>query len=107
MADEQKQQFNVNFVDTKPIFADEVALALKIKAMKNEKGAVEKEGQITMIFMDMMKSQAIGEFVINKSTAKALLKALSETVTNLEKQLSDKSMPPPPTIKTTADTSYR
>ena len=46
---------NINFTDTKPIFADEVALALKIKAIKGDKGDIEKEGNITLIFMDMMK----------------------------------------------------
>jgi PBP1b-binding outer membrane lipoprotein LpoB len=102
-----QKPLNINFVDTKPIFADEVALALKIKATKNDKGDIEKEGQITIVFMDMMKGQALGEFVINKSTAKSLVKALSETTANLEKQLLDKTMPKQPAIKTTADPSYR
>lgn len=108
MADEQKQG-NINFVDTKPIFADEVALVVKVKATKNAKGDVEKEGQIEFVFIDGMKRQAIGEFVISKITAKALHKAMDESITNLEKQLADKSMPAQPEIKTTtADTSmYR
>lgn len=107
MAEEQK--VNINFVDTKPIFADEIALALKIKATKDEKGKIEKEGQITFIFMDMMKRQALGEFVVTKNTAKSLIKVLSENIANLEKQLSDKSMPKQPEIKTTGGdtTSYR
>ncbi len=99
---------NINFTDTKPIFADEVALALKIKAIKGEKGEIEKEGNITLIFMDMLKHQAIGEFVISKNTAKLLAKALSENIVTLEKQLLDKSMPKKPEIKFTADSNmYR
>jgi hypothetical protein len=107
MAEEQKP-IDIRFVDTKPIFADEVALVLKIKATKDEKGKIDKEGQIEVIFMDMMKHQALGEFVLSRNTAKALVRALSENIASLEKQLSDKSMPVPPEIKTIADTSmYR
>ncbi len=102
MTDEQKQG-GIKFVDTKPIFADEIALVLKVKATKDDKGKIEKEGQITFIFMDMMKRQALGEFVVTKNTAKALIKVLSENIVNLEKQLADKSMPKQPEIKTTAD----
>ena len=99
---------NINFTDTKPIFADEVALALKIKAIKGDKGDIEKEGNITLIFMDMMKKQALGEFVITKNTAKMLSKALSDNVSALDKQLSDKTLPKKPEIKFTADSSmYR
>jgi hypothetical protein len=107
MVDEQKQ-VNINFVDTKPIFADEIAVALKIRATKNEKGGIEKEGHVVFIFMDMMKRQALGEFIVSNNTAKSLVKVLSENIVNLEKQLADKSMPKPPEIKSTADTSmYR
>jgi hypothetical protein len=108
MVEEQKQQMGLKFVDTKPIFADEVALVLKVKAGKNDKGEVEKEGQIMLVFIDMMKGTALGEFVISKNTAKSLAKMLPETMANLEKQLNDRSMPKPaPEIKTTSDPSYR
>ena len=103
MADEQKQM-NLNFVDTKPIFADEIALAFKVNASKDSKGFIEKEGHVTFIFVDAMKRQAVGEFVVSKNTAKALVKVLSDSIVNLEKQLADKSMPKPPEIKTTSDT---
>ena len=56
----------------------------------------------------MMKQQAVGEFVVSKNTAKSLIKVLSENIVSLDKQLSDKSMPKQPEIKTTFDTSmYR
>lgn len=105
---EKEKGLNINFIDTKPIFADEVALAIKVKATKNDKNEVEKEGQVVFIFLDVMKQQALGEFVLSRFTAKALLSVLSENLKILEKQLSDKSMPKPPEIRTTADpTLYR
>jgi len=104
MADEQKQ--GINFFDTKPIFADEIALALRMNATKDgSKGKIEKEGHIELIFLDGMKHQAIGEYIISKNTAKALVKILSENIAALEKQLADPSMPKQPEIKTTADTN--
>ena len=45
---------------------------MKLKASKNQKGDIEKEGQIGMIFIDMMKQKPVGEFVITKATASAL-----------------------------------
>jgi len=97
------EQVNFKFVDTKPIFADEIALMLKVKAFKNEKGEVEKEGVVTLIFIDMVKQQVIGEFVISKATAKTFAKILPENIEKLEKQLVDKSMPEKPKLDTTFD----
>jgi hypothetical protein len=108
MANEQPQ-VNINLARSKlkPIFADEIGIVTKVKANKNEKGEVEKEGHIELIFLDMVKQQPIGEFVISKSTAKALLGALAQNITNLEKELASKSMPKQPEIKTTSgDSSY-
>ena len=102
-----EEQLNLKFVDTKPIFADEIALMFKIKAIKGEKGEVEKEGEIMIVFIDMMKQQVLGEFVIGKSTAKALAKILPENIEKLEKQLKDKSIPQKPQLDTTYDKSIR
>ena len=103
MADEQKQ-VNLNFADTKPIFADEIALAFNVNAVKNEKGVIEKEGYVTILFVNAMTHKVVGEFVVGKNTAKSLIRVLSESVATLEKQLADKSMPKQPEVKTTADT---
>ncbi len=103
MMDMAEEQLNLKFVDTKPVFADEIAIMLKVKAVKNEKGTVEKEGVITLVFIDMTKQQVIGEFVINRTTAKALAKILPENIEKLEKQLADKSMPEKPKLDTTYD----
>lgn len=93
----------MNFVDVKPIFADEILIMLKVKAAKDEKENIEKEGQISLIFIDMAKNQALGEFVITKNTAKALAKILPENIANLERQLADKSMPKNPATKSTTE----
>ena len=105
-----QNQLNINLTQSKikPIFADEVAIALRIKAYKNEKGKVEKEAHFSLIFIDMMKQQPIGEFVINRTTAKAFAQILMQNIVELDRQLANKDMPKPPEVKTTGDqTSYR
>lgn len=96
------EMVNENIIKSqlKPIFADGTAIAVKIKSAKNEKGAIEKEGQIEIIFLDMMTQQPLGEFVIGRITAKELISGLSNTLAGLEKELSSKEMPKPPEIKT-------
>ncbi|MDE1860518.1 MAG: hypothetical protein KGH72_02255 [Candidatus Micrarchaeota archaeon] len=107
MANEQ-QPVNINMAKSKlkPVFADEVGIVLKVKANKNEKGDVEKEGHVELIFLDMVKQQPIGEYILSKSTAKALVGTLSQSLINLDKELANKSMPKQPEIKTTGDASY-
>jgi hypothetical protein len=107
-----QNQLNINLSQSKikPIFADEVAIALRIKAFKNDKGKVEKEAHFSLIFIDMMKQQPIGEFVINRTTAKAFAQILVQNITELDKQLANKEMPKAPEVKTTTtgdQTSYR
>jgi len=99
------EMLNENIVKSglKPIFADGTAIAVKIKSSKNEKGAIEKEGQIEIIFIDMMTQQPLGEFVIGRITAKELINGLSNTLSGLEKELASKEMPKPPEIKTTGE----
>ena len=94
---------NIAKSQLKPIFSDGTAIAVKIKAAKNEKGGIEKEGQIEIIFLDMMTQQPLGEFVIGKITAKELISGLSNTLVGLEKELASKEMPKPPQIKTTGE----
>ena len=106
MESEQKQ-VNLNFGASKPIFADEIALVHKIKATKNEKGEIEKEGQVMFMFTDTMTGRVLGEFVITKNTARALAKMLPANMDALEKQLADKSIPKKQEVKTTSDPSYR
>ncbi len=102
------QAINIDLAKSniKPVFADEVAVIVKMKAAKNQKGEIEKEGQIGMIFIDMLKQKPVGEFVVTKATARALSMVLSQNVDNLEKELKSKELPKAPQIKTTTDTSY-
>jgi len=104
------EQLNINLAKSKlkPLFADEIALLVKIKAKKKDNGEVEKEGHISIIFIDITKQQPIGEFVISRTTAKDFIINLNQTIINLDKELASKDMPKPPEIKTTGrDTSYR
>lgn len=105
---EAGQSINIDLTKstTRPVFADEVAVIVKLKASKNQKGDIEKEGQIGMIFIDMLKQKPVGEFVITKATARALSVVLSQNVENLEKELKSKDLPKAPQIKTTTDNSY-
>lgn len=105
----QANQVNINLskAKTKPVFADEIAIAVKVKAFKNHKNIVEKEGLLELIFIDSVKQQVTGEFVISRFTAKGLIGALNQTIEQLEKELANKDMPKQPEIKTASgDSSY-
>ena len=106
MANEQNS-ININLAKSKlkPVFAEEIAIAFRVKAFKGEKGEVEKEGYLELIFIDMMKQQSVGEFVINRSTAKSFLQLLGQNIQVLEKELANKNMPKPPEIKSTKDSA--
>ncbi len=104
---ETGQSINIDLTKTniKPYFADEVAVIIKLKASKGPKGEIEKEGQIGIIFLDMMKQKPIGEYVITRTTAKALSTVLLQNIATLEKELKSKELPKSPPIKTTTDTT--
>jgi hypothetical protein len=105
MAEEQQ---SVNIAsESKATYADNTAIALRIKAAKNSKGEVEKEGELEIIFLDMLTHQAVGRFVLGRLAAKDLLNGLSVNLTNMEKELASKSIPKPPEIKPTNNTTYR
>ncbi len=99
---------NIASSSLQPIFADSTAIAMRMKAFKNAKGAVEKEGLLEIIFIDMVTQKPVGEFVITKNTAKELLTGLTQHIATLEKELASKDLPKPPEIKPAGDTSsYR
>ena len=88
---------NVDVSKALPLFADEVLVASKIKAMKDGK-KVEKEGIIELIFLDQLSSppRAISRVVISRATARGLLKVLDENVKKMEIDMKDKNMPKMP-----------
>lgn len=99
---------NIAASELRPIFADATAIAVRFKALKNDKGAIEKEGFLEIIFVDMLTQKPLGEFVLTKNTAKELVTSMTVNITNLEKELASKDMPKPPEIKKTGDNaSYR
>jgi len=93
---EQKEMrsVQVDVSKTKPLFADEVIVASKIKAFKDEK-KVEKEGNIELIFLDQLAvpPKAISRVVVSRHTAQGLLKILNENLQKMDKDLKDRSMP--------------
>ena len=104
LSDDMPEQQQINFNPSiKPIFADEVAIALKINAAKDENGNIHKDSQIEIIFIDVMTHQAVGAFVITRNTAKSVLKILGQNIEALDKELKSKEMPKQPEIKTTGD----
>jgi len=86
----------------KPLFADEVMLAVTLKASKekDEKGRIKKEGHVRLGFIDAMKGQMIAEVVLSSMTAKALLKILDENLEKLDKELESEE-PPKEIVATT------
>ncbi|MCL5675161.1 MAG: hypothetical protein M1611_00945 [Candidatus Marsarchaeota archaeon] len=102
MQENVNHQINIDFSksDLKPIFADEIGIAVRVRAFTNEKGQLaEKEGQIGLIFLDMNKSLPVGEFIISKWTARGLVKNMMESLDRLEKELKSKEMPKQPNVK--------
>ncbi len=106
--DNPPSQVNINLANSqqKPIFADQVAIAIKLKSVKKSEKNYEKEGLVEIIFLDMLKQQSVGEFVISRFTTRELIAALSQSLENLEKELASKEMPKQPEIKTVGGGDY-
>ncbi|MDE1871018.1 MAG: hypothetical protein KGI06_02145 [Candidatus Micrarchaeota archaeon] len=110
MTNATNEQLNMNIANSslKPIFADGTAIVMRVKTFKNpQSGEIEKDGYIEIVFLDMMKRQPVGEFVIGKNTAKELIDGIAQNITNLEKELKSKDMPKSPEITPSGNTSYR
>lgn len=103
------EQLNVNIATSKikAVFVDNTAIAARVKASKNSKGDVEKEGQIEIIFLDMLTQQPVGRFVMGRLTTRELINGLMQNLTKLEKEVSSKDIPKPPEIEPTSNTTYR
>ena len=104
------EQLNLNIAASSlmPIFADGTAIAIRIKTYKNPAtGSIEKDGQLQIIFLDMMKQKPVGEFIMSKNTAKELADGLMQNIANLGKELASKDIPKPPKANPTGNTSYR
>lgn len=94
---EQKEmrQVQIDVSKIRPLFADEVVVASKIKAYKQGEKKVAKEGNIEIIFVDQLAvpPRAISRIVVTMHTAESLMKILGENLDKMEKDLKDKSMP--------------
>ena len=76
-----------------PLFADEVLVSANIKAEQKEGKISEKEGFVSLIFVDRSNLQPITKIVLSKLTAKSLVNMLKNTIDQLEKELKKKSVP--------------
>lgn len=86
-------QQNIVQSDIKPLYSDEIIVAHTVKAGKDEKNKIKKEGHLHLIFLDMTTQKPISKVVISPITAKGLTKALTESVQKLDKELKTKELP--------------
>lgn len=89
----EKMKQNIQASDLKPVYADEVLIMRNIKAHKNEKGKVEKEGHIALLFIDMMNQRPTGKYILSLSTASQLQGILVREIKEIKKDLKRKILP--------------
>jgi len=89
----EKMRENLQASDLAPIFADEVVILRNLKTHKDEKGKLEKEGHVALVFVDMMNQRPIGKFILSLSTASQLQRILAHEVGEIKKDLKRKTMP--------------
>lgn len=100
MANEQQpQQINLTMSEG-AVFADGVGTALRIKALANPKGGVEKEGMIEVLFIDSIRQKVVSSVVVSRLTAKDIIINLNQSLISFDKEMASKDMPKPAEIKT-------
>ncbi len=87
---------NIDLKRTIPLFSDSVLVANIIKnkpidnfqkkGNKDTKKEIQKEGFVTLIFVDSLSQQAISRIVLPKTTAENLEKALRSNLENFGKE---------------------
>ncbi len=83
-------QQNIAATNVRPLYADEIVVAHTIKAGKNAKGKVMKEGHLHLVFIDMTTQKPVSKIVVSPITAMGLQKALGDSVVKIEKELKSK-----------------
>ncbi len=83
---------NLAITPIKPIYADEVVVAHTVKAKKDDKGRIAKEGHLHLVFLDMTTQKPIEKIIISPITALGLYKALGESIEKIEKELKSRKM---------------
>ena len=89
----KRLQAKISQVRIPPLFADEVLVSANIKAEQKNGKAVDKEGHVSLIFVDGSNAQPVAKIVLSKLTAKSFLGTLSKTIEQLEKELKKKTLP--------------
>jgi hypothetical protein len=89
----EKMKQNVLTSDIKPVYADEVLIMRNIKTHRNEKGKIEKEGHVALVFIDMMNQRPVGKYILSLSTAAQLQGILAREVKEIKRDLKRKNLP--------------
>ncbi len=93
----EKAQHNLARTKMERLFADEVIVLTTVKThVRKEKKAeeVEKEGLVTLAFIDGINQQPLAKISLLPSTAEGLFKTLKKVTLNLRKELSKKERAP-------------
>ena len=80
----------------KPVYADEVMVAVQFKASKRKVGKkekVEKEAHVNMFFMDMFSKRPVGRIVLSRFTAQALWKVLGDNLSSIDREMASEKLP--------------
>jgi hypothetical protein len=85
-------QQNIATTPVKTLYADEIVVAHTIKAGKDKKGKVMKEGHLHLVFIDMTTQRPIDKIAISPITAMGLHKALGDTLLKIDKELKNKKL---------------
>ena len=85
-------QQNLATSTARPIYSDEIVVAHTIKSGKDDKGKIMKEGHLQIVFIDMTTQKPVEKVVLSPITAKGLLKALSESLTKMDKEMKKKTV---------------
>jgi len=98
--EESKKRVQIKVPPTvRPLFADEVMLSTNVKSTQGG----EKEGVVRIAFIDIPRKEVLGEFILNRITAKRFNQILGENLKKLDDIISGKVTIKPKKISTTEE----
>lgn len=93
-------QQNIAASSIRPVYADEVVVAHTVKAGTDQTKKVSKEGHIHLVFIDMTTQKPVDKVVLSPITARGLLKALTESLVKIDRELKSKKLSAKPREET-------